>query len=155
MKKYEFTGKTMIHEGHTLRQIKALHDFGDIKAGDLGGWIESNYNLSQDGNCWIDCESKVFGNARVDNNLQIFGGAEIRKADDIVTVEPLEKGGDMITIFRRTDKECSVNYGSFCGSVDEFCDSVGCKSVCKLLVKLMLMWIGANVKNIFGKPMLT
>ena len=46
-KKYELTDETMEWEGHTLHRIKALRDFNDVKAGDLGGWVESEDNLSQ------------------------------------------------------------------------------------------------------------
>lgn len=41
MKKYELTTETLRYAGHTLHRIKALRDFGVFKAGELGGWIES------------------------------------------------------------------------------------------------------------------
>ena len=44
-KKYELTDKTKVYDGCTLHRIRALKDFGDVKAGDLGGWIESEKNL--------------------------------------------------------------------------------------------------------------
>ena len=43
-KKYELTDETMEWEGHTLHRIKALRDFNYVKAGDLGGWVESEDN---------------------------------------------------------------------------------------------------------------
>lgn len=42
----------MIPEGNVFR-IKALKDFGEIKAGEIGGLIEQEENLSQDGNAWV------------------------------------------------------------------------------------------------------
>ena len=39
-KKYELTEETLEWKGHILHRIKALRDFGNIKAGQLGGWIE-------------------------------------------------------------------------------------------------------------------
>ena len=57
--KYEFTSETINHDGHTLHQICRIED------DTLGGWIESEANLSQDGNCWITDHVYVFGNARV------------------------------------------------------------------------------------------
>ena len=36
----------------TVYRIKALRDFGDVKTGQLGGWIEKESNLSHDGNCF-------------------------------------------------------------------------------------------------------
>ena len=37
----------------TVYRIKALKDFNDVKKGDLGGFIQNEMNLSQDGNCWV------------------------------------------------------------------------------------------------------
>ena len=39
--------------GRTLHRIHALKSFGNVKKGDLGGWVESEENLSQEGECWI------------------------------------------------------------------------------------------------------
>jgi len=36
-----------------LYRIRALKDFGDVKKGDIGGYIQSKSNLSQEGNVWI------------------------------------------------------------------------------------------------------
>lgn len=47
MKKYELTNETKIFNGVELHRIKALKDFGDVKKGDLGGWLEKEENLSQ------------------------------------------------------------------------------------------------------------
>ena len=69
MKKYELTDETKVIDGHALHRIKALKDFTVrdriIKEGDVGGWIESEENLSQEGSCWIFDEGKVYGNALV------------------------------------------------------------------------------------------
>lgn len=46
-KKYELTDNTIEYNEKTLYQIKALKDFVDVKAGDLGGYIEKESNLSQ------------------------------------------------------------------------------------------------------------
>ena len=40
MRKYKMTSNVKELLGHKLFQIKALKDFGDVKAGDLGGYIE-------------------------------------------------------------------------------------------------------------------
>lgn len=50
MKKYELTSETKVFLGKTLYRIKALVQFGNVNAGDLGGWIEKEENLSQYGN---------------------------------------------------------------------------------------------------------
>ena len=69
--KYEFTGETKKWEDSTLHRIRRLSD------GKLGGWIESEENLSQNSNCWVDDEAKVYDNAYVYSNAQVFGNAEV------------------------------------------------------------------------------
>ena len=85
--KYELTDETIDVSGTTLHRIKALKDFGNVKKGELGGYVESEYNLSQIGNCWVygnarvcgDAElcgnAKVCGNARVCGNAEVYGNA--------------------------------------------------------------------------------
>ena len=46
MKKYELTENTITFLGNTLYQIRSLIDFDTIKVGDLGGYIQSETNLS-------------------------------------------------------------------------------------------------------------
>ena len=71
MKKYEFTGKTVVDAGWTMREIRALKDFDDVKAGDLGGYIYNEKNLSHRGTCWVYPGSTVENNARVTGNAKI------------------------------------------------------------------------------------
>ena len=52
-KKYELTEEAIVVDGHKLHRIRALKDFADVKAGDLGGYVESEDNLSHEGNCWV------------------------------------------------------------------------------------------------------
>ena len=44
-KKFELTSETIHFFGKTLFRIKALVDFGDVKSGDLGGFVEKEENL--------------------------------------------------------------------------------------------------------------
>lgn len=60
------------HKSVSLRQIIALRDFADVKAGTPGGWVDDESALSQEGNCWIyDENSVVFANARVTNDARV------------------------------------------------------------------------------------
>lgn len=78
VQKYRLTNRTeWHHSGRTLYQIQALKSFGDIKAGDFGGWVESYDNLSQFDNCWIYKNAKVFGDARVYDNAVVKGNATV------------------------------------------------------------------------------
>ncbi|WP_343358277.1 hypothetical protein AAJP84_00780 [Bartonella schoenbuchensis] len=54
-----------------LHRIRALRDFSDIKAGDLGGFIETEDNLSHEGDCWVYDGSYVSGNAMVSGDEKI------------------------------------------------------------------------------------
>ncbi|MBK6616818.1 MAG: hypothetical protein IPG31_00040 [Nitrosomonas sp.] len=56
--KYELTNESKIMPtGETVYRIRALQSFDTIhkpvKAGDLGGFVQSEDNLSHEGNCWI------------------------------------------------------------------------------------------------------
>lgn len=77
MKKYELTLETLQFAGHTLHRIKALRDFGVFHAGELGGWIESEENLSQADNAWVYGDAKAYANAKVYGNAELFGDARV------------------------------------------------------------------------------
>ena len=77
MKKYELTSETKVVFGHTLHRIRALASFGTVKAGDLGGWIEREDNLSHDGNAWVCDDARVYGNAWVCDDAQVYGNARV------------------------------------------------------------------------------
>ena len=85
MHKYRLTDETITRFGRTLHRIEALKDFGDVKAGDKGGYVESEKNLSQSGNCWLYGNATVFGNATVCGDAKVFGNAKVYgNADYIV-----------------------------------------------------------------------
>lgn len=73
--KYKFTGETKTHFGCTLHQIVCVTAFASIAAGDIGGWIEKEENLSQSGNAWVYGNAWVHGDARVSGNAQVSGDA--------------------------------------------------------------------------------
>ena len=77
MKKYELTTETLQFAGRTLHRIKAVKDFDFIQAGEFGGWIEKEENLSQDDNAWIYYNAMVFGNANVFGNAKVYGYAKV------------------------------------------------------------------------------
>ncbi len=68
----------------TLRQIVALQDFHDVQAGTLGGWVEDEQVLSQQGSCWIyDENSMVFGGSRIADSARISQPCTIYNGVDI------------------------------------------------------------------------
>ena len=76
-KKYKLTEETINVEGRTLHRIEALRDFGDVKKGDKGGYIEKEENLSQNGNCWVYDDARIYGKARVLDNAKVLGNAKV------------------------------------------------------------------------------
>lgn len=76
-KKYTITKQSLNHQGHILHRIKALKSFNGVKVGDLGGWVESKDNLSQDGYCWVFDNAKVYDNARIKDNANIFHESQV------------------------------------------------------------------------------
>ena len=77
-KKYRLTKTTKIAvNGTQLYQIEAVKDFLNVKKGDLGGYISSEKNLSQDGDAWVSGDAWVFGNAWVDGNARVSGNVRV------------------------------------------------------------------------------
>ena len=66
-----------INYGRKLYRIEALKNFGVVKAGELGGYIESENNLSFDGKAWVCENAEVFDDARICNDALINGNARI------------------------------------------------------------------------------
>lgn len=76
-KKYEFAGETKKVDGHVVHRIRAIRNFGEVKSGDLGGWIEKEDNLSHNGSCWVDHEACVYGYAIVEEDAKIVAYAVV------------------------------------------------------------------------------
>ena len=76
-KKYEFTGEIKVVFGINFKQIRAIINFGCVVAGEIGGWIECEENLSQSGNAWVSGDARVSGNAEVSGNARVSGDARV------------------------------------------------------------------------------
>ena len=74
-KKYKLTDETINLNGATLYRIEALKDFGEIKKGDKGGFIESENNLAHEGDAWVSDNARVYGDANVCDDSSVFGSA--------------------------------------------------------------------------------
>ncbi len=61
----------------TLYVIEAVRDFGDVRAGDLGGFVEDENNLSHEGDCWIYDAAMAYGKGRVNRNAKIKDQARV------------------------------------------------------------------------------
>ena len=142
MKKYELTSETKVFLGKTLYRIKALVQFGNVNAGDLGGWIEKEENLSQYGNAWVSGNARVYGNAVVDGNAEVSGNAvvdgnaevygnaevsgnaEVCKIGTVFWIGAIGSRNGTTTFFRCKDGKIYVSCGCFLGDLEEFSDKV-------------------------------
>ena len=111
MKKYELTSNFKLCFGRKLFQIRALISFGGVEAGDLGGWIESEDNLAQDGNAWVYGDARVYGDAEVRGNAEVMWISKIGSRNDTTT-------------FFKTRIGIGVTCGCFFGTIDEFAERV-------------------------------
>ena len=65
MKKFKLTSEFIVDiSGVKLFRIKALIEFGNVKAGDLGGYIEKEENLSHMGDAWVSDDARISGDAQ-------------------------------------------------------------------------------------------
>lgn len=55
---------------YRIRACVAIPQLG-VKAGDLGGYIESEKNLNHDDQSWVYDDAWVYGNARVYGNVTV------------------------------------------------------------------------------------
>ena len=136
MKKYELTSETKVFLGKTLYRIKALVQFGNVNAGDLGGWIEKEENLSQSGNAWVSGDARVYGDARVSGNAwvygnaevsgdaRVYGNAEVCKIGAVFWIGAIGSRNRTTTFFRCKDGKIYVSCGCFLGDLEEFSDKV-------------------------------
>ena len=142
-KKYKLTDEYIeLGGGFKLYRIEALIDFGDVKAGDKGGFIEREDNLSHEGTAWVYgnarvCdEATVYGNARVCGNATVcdearvcgnatvYGNARVYGNADILTAAYIGSRFDTTTAFRNKHDGVDVSCGCFHGTLEEFADKV-------------------------------
>ena len=131
MKKFELTSEFVTNIfGTKLFRIKALVEFGDVKAGDMGGYIEKEENLDHDGDAWVygDAEvygdARVYGNARVCGNARVYGDAEVCGNADYAYAHGFGSVNRTTTFFRLKDGGVGVRCGCFYGTLQEFQDKV-------------------------------
>lgn len=142
MKKYKLTKETKNFCGITLCRIVAVSDFADVKAGEIGGFIEKEDNLSQDGESWVSSnaqvsgnalvsgdarvygDARVSGNARVSGDARVYGDARVFGNDQIFWVSNIGSRSGTTTFFLCADKKIRVTCGCFYGDLDEFASKV-------------------------------
>ena len=146
MRKFEFTGEiktiSLLFRTATLHRIRAVEEFGLVKVGDLGGWIEKEENLSHEGKAWVrgDAEvcdnavvcgnamicgnAKVYGNVMVRGNAEVYDEAEIFSARHVLVIGAIGSRDDFTTFYRDKENEITVKCGCFLGKMDKFLEKV-------------------------------
>ena len=128
MKKFEFTGETktisLLFRTAILHRIRAVAEFGLVKVGDLGGWIEKEENLSHEGKAWVWGNAKVCGDAEVWGNAKVCGDAKVFSASHVLVIGAIGSRDDFTTFFRDKDNEITVKCGCFLGKIDKFLEKV-------------------------------
>jgi len=123
-RKYELTDETKEVFGKTLHRIRALKAFGDVEAGELGGWIEREENLSQEGLCWVSDDGQVYGNGRVSGDAKVCGDMVIQRTRDYLTFGPAGSRNDITTFGSDANGSILVCCGCFYGTLEEFARKV-------------------------------
>lgn len=101
MKKFKLTSEFIVDiSGVKLFRIKALIEFGNVKAGDLGGYIEKEENLSHMGNAWVSGDK------------------------DYAYAHGFGSCNRTTTFFRLKDGDVGVRCGCFYGTLAQFRDNV-------------------------------
>lgn len=124
MKKYELTEETFTVFGKTLYRIRAVRDFGSVKTGEFGGYIEKEENLSHFGDAWVYGNAKVYGDARVSGNALVYGNAEVFNTRHFFVQGPIGSRDGYVTFYRTKDDTVEVRCGCFSGSLQEFVNQV-------------------------------
>ena len=144
--KYELTNYTFTVAMEDLYQIRAIRDFGDVKAGDLGGYIKSEKNLSQKGDCWVYPgsfayeDSHVTGSSKILNGAHICGNAEI---DDSIIKDVGTLVCDYSKVIRST-----VKGGAWIHHDVTVCDSIISNNNDDTELSGNITVVGANISNI-------
>lgn len=147
MKKYELTDESIIHDGRRLFRIRALISFATVSVGDLGGFVETEENLSHDDKAWVYGNAQVYdnawvcGDAMVYGNASVCGDAQVCGDADYMTVRGLGSAFRTTTVCKDATKGISVKCGCFFGSLQDFeakvkethCDSKFAKEYLKLI----------------------
>ena len=143
MKKFELTNEFITNMfGTKLFRIRALVEFGDVEAGELGGYVEKESNLGHDDNAWVYGDAQVSGDARVYDNARVYGDAWVygnaRVCGDALVCGDARVCGNgdyayahgfgsvnrTTTFFRLKDGGVGVRCGCFYGTLAQFRDKI-------------------------------
>lgn len=117
-KHFELTDETIEVAGNTLHRIRCTRDCKWAKTGDLGGFIEKEYNLS--GDAWVAGNAQVAGNARVGGDAQVGGDARIDCIKAHCGFDVFGSCGRHTHAYITAENKIEITCGCFRGSIEEF-----------------------------------
>ena len=85
--KYKLTEETKEFLDRKLHRIVCVTAFASVSVGDIGGWVESESNLSQEGNAWVYGDAWVCDNARVYGDAMVYGDARVCELQDFMVLK--------------------------------------------------------------------
>jgi hypothetical protein len=128
--KFELLADSFIEVfGKKLFRIRAKVAFGRVAAGELGGYVEKEENVSVSGNAWVYGDARVYGNAQVygdawvSGNARVYGNARVELHTDLYQAGPLGSRDAFITAFK-CEAGFKVATGCFLGTPEEFMAAV-------------------------------
>lgn len=69
--------ESRVIDGRTVYRIKALRSFDDVQKGDLGGFVQSEDNLSHTGESWIYDDAAALDESYVNYNARMYGNSRL------------------------------------------------------------------------------
>ena len=130
-KKYEFVpGDTIEINGHALHRIRAVVNFGVVYVGAIGGYIETDENLSHNRMCWVSADARVYNGARIFGDSWALGNVEISGPICIgldALIDTLDKvySTDVgLTAYKCIDGRIGVTYNDTTDFIDMMYDRV-------------------------------
>ena len=125
MKKFELTNEFVTNMfGTKLFRIRALVEFGDVEAGELGGYVEKESNLGHDDNARVYGNAWVYGDAQVSGDAWVYGDARVCGNGDYAYAHGFGSVNRTTTFFRLKDDGVGVRCGCFYGTLAQFRDKI-------------------------------
>ena len=96
------------------------------KKGELGGFIEKEENLSQEGDAWVSDNAQVFGDAQVSGTARVYddacvsGTACLKSDADHCGFDCFGSSNRHTHAYLTSDNTVEITCGCFRGSIGEF-----------------------------------
>ena len=108
MKKYEFTGEVKYIGRKILHRIRVVRDIPEyeIKSGDMGGWLETEKNLSHNGSAWVTDSAVVMDAACVTGDARVMDSARVTGLSLVAGNSLVMGNARVMGMARVTDSAC-------------------------------------------------